>query len=191
MWTCHAGLRVRVFRHDQCVHETLRFQTRSGELRVRRDAGRLVLDFPARPATPCAALEELARALGADPTEVYRAEDYLVVLASEVDVRALQPDFALVREIECRGIIVTAPGRDCDFVSRFFAPRVGILEDPATGSSHCTLTPYWSRRLDKAKLRARQVSARGGEFWCEDRGERVLIAGHAALVMEGTLILPR
>jgi len=97
----------------------------------------------------------------------------------------LRPDFAALTTLEQYGTIVTAPGDDCDFVSRFFAPRVGVPEDPVTGSAHCTLVPYWAERLGKTRLHARQVSARGGELFCELRGERVGIAGHAVLYLRG------
>jgi predicted PhzF superfamily epimerase YddE/YHI9 len=113
-----------------------------------------------------------------------------VVFESEAQVRALRPDMAKLAALPLLGLIATAPGSDSDFVSRFFAPAVGIDEDPATGSSHCTLAPYWSKRLGKKSLFARQVSRRGGELWCEDRGDRVLIAGHAVKFLEGEIALP-
>jgi len=102
-------------------------------------------------------------------------------------VRALAPDMARVAALDRMAVIATAPGRDCDFVSRFFAPAVGIPEDPVTGSAHCTLVPYWAERLGRSRLFARQVSRRGGELWCEHRGDRVSIAGHAALYLTGTI----
>jgi predicted PhzF superfamily epimerase YddE/YHI9 len=105
-------------------------------------------------------------------------------------VRALQPDFARVKALGFHAVCVTAPGRECDFVSRFFAPMVGVPEDPVTGSAHCMLVPYWARRSGKRTLHARQVSARGGELFCEDLGERVIIAGHAAPYLEGTIEVP-
>ena len=109
------------------------------------------------------------------------------VLASAREVRELKPDTRALARIDARGIIVTAPGEDCDFVSRFFAPRVGVDEDPVTGSAHCKLIPYWSKRLGKRELFARQVSARGGELWCVDRGDRVTIAGCGVMFLEGTI----
>ncbi len=123
------------------------------------------------------------------PRDVYRAEDYLVVYDSESDVRAIEPDFRLLESLDLRGAIVTAPGDEVDFVSRYFAPGAGIDEDPVTGSAHCTLTPYWSARLKKSRLHARQVSTRGGELWCEDRGERVTIAGEAVEYLTGTITI--
>ncbi|PKN29615.1 MAG: hypothetical protein CVU64_07315 [Deltaproteobacteria bacterium HGW-Deltaproteobacteria-21] len=115
------------------------------------------------------------------------AEDILVILDNEKSVRDLQPDFAALGRVECRGVIVTAKGDRSDFVSRFFAPRVGIPEDPVTGSAHCVLVPYWAKVLGKKNLHALQVSKRGGELFCEDRGERVRIAGKAVLYLEGTI----
>jgi PhzF family phenazine biosynthesis protein len=113
---------------------------------------------------------------------------WLCVLRRAADVRDLQPDHAHLAQIRPGRIIVTAPGDgDCDFVSRFFAPDAGIPEDPVTGSAHCTLTPYWSERLGKPSLHARQVSARGGELWCTMAGDRVKIAGHAVTYLRGTL----
>jgi predicted PhzF superfamily epimerase YddE/YHI9 len=111
----------------------------------------------------------------------------MAVFATEQDIRALQPDMAAVAKLAGYGLIVTAPGTDSDFVSRFFAPQSGVPEDPVTGSAHCTLIPYWSKRLGKVRLHARQVSQRGGELWCEDRGERVTIAGYAASYLVGQI----
>ena len=102
-------------------------------------------------------------------------------------MRALTPNSEQVAAFDRFAVIVTAPGESCDFVSRFFAPGAGVAEDPVTGSAHCTLVPYWSKRLGKTKLTARQLSARGGELSCEDRGERVVIAGKAALYLEGAI----
>ena len=131
--------------------------------------------------------ETLAGALGKSPREILCSRDYLAIYDSEDEVRALHPDFEKLKTLDRLGVIVTAPGRTADFVSRFFAPGAGIPEDPVTGSAHCTLTPYWANRLDKSKLRASQVSARGGELFCELRGNRVLIAGRCVRYMEGTI----
>lgn len=165
----------------------LKFQSRSGELAVERDGDRYAMDFPALPAAECAVDPGLVAALGARPKVVLGARDYLCVFDSEDEVRALAPSMEKLAAIDRFAVIATAPGRDCDFVSRFFAPAQGVPEDPVTGSAHCTLTPYWSRRLGKKQLFARQVSRRGGEIWCEDRGKRVRIAGHAVKVMEGQI----
>ena len=168
----------------------VRFHSRSGVLTVARAGELLTLDFPSRPPTTCDAPEALLRGLGTLPVEVMKARDYLAAFASEAEVRALQPDFAELATLDCLGIIATAPGDDCDFVSRFFAPGAGVNEDPVTGSAHCTLIPYWARRLDKTKLFARQVSQRGGELLCELAGERVRIGGKAALYLRGEIFLP-
>jgi PhzF family phenazine biosynthesis protein len=164
------------------------FLSRSGPLRVTMEGERLVLDFPSRPPTAAdATLAALAAALGRRPQAALASRDHFAVYASAAELRALRPDMAAVAALERPGVIVTAPGDDCDFVSRFFAPALGIPEDPVTGSAHCTLVPYWAARLGRSSLFARQLSARGGELWCQDRGERVSIAGHAALYLEGTI----
>jgi PhzF family phenazine biosynthesis protein len=168
------------------------FATRSGTLTVtREEGGLLAMDFPARPPTRCAPPAGLAEALGARPRETLQgSRDLLAVFDTEAEVRALAPDMARLSALEVFAVVPTARGQDCDFVSRFFGPRVGVPEDPVTGSSHCSLVPYWAQVLGKRSLFARQVSARGGELHCEAQGERVRIAGHAALYLEGTLRLP-
>ncbi|HEY7304503.1 MAG TPA: PhzF family phenazine biosynthesis protein [Bryobacteraceae bacterium] len=174
----------------QELHEpgdTIRFETKSGELSVRRDKDRLVLDFPARPPHRITPDPTLVSALGGNPVEVLAAHDYLVCYQSEEEVRSLSPDMEALKKIDCFAFIVTGPGHECDFVSRFFAPAKGIPEDPVTGRAHCTLIPYWASRLGKTTLFARQVSARGGELWCKLAGDRVEIAGQAALFLRGTI----
>ena len=163
------------------------FRSRSGELRVRRDGDLLTLDFPSRPPQSVTATDDLVEGLGRPPREVWAARDYLAVFDSEDEVRALAPDFGRLARVDRFAVIVTAPGRQVDFVSRFFAPKQGIPEDPVTGSAHCTLVPYWSRRLGKKRLHAVQVSAREGELFCEDRGERVAISGRAVRYLQGTI----
>jgi len=173
--------------------ESVRFETRkAGTLTVTRRGDRLAMDFPARPPKQTANLGDVISALRAKPLEILAARDGFVVFASEADVAALTPDFAKVAELDCLGLIATAPaqpGSGWDFVSRFFAPRHNINEDPVTGSAHCTLVPYWAKKLGKTKLAARQISQRGGELWCEDRGERVEIAGQCVRFMDGTIRL--
>lgn len=173
------------------VRQAVRFASRSGELVVTRQEGRYVLDFPARPPSPCAPHPRLVDALGTQPLQVLAARDYLVIYRDEEEVRSLQPDLRLLSEMDRFAVTVTAPGREVDFVSRFFAPAQGVPEDPVTGSAHCTLIPYWSRRLGKTILTARQISARGGELFCEDRGERVFIGGDAVLYLEGRIDVDR
>ncbi|MFZ5516163.1 MAG: PhzF family phenazine biosynthesis protein [Candidatus Zhuqueibacterota bacterium] len=169
--------------------EALKFQTRSGLLVVQRQANRLTLDFPSQPALPCPVPDALIQGLGQKPERVLLARDYLVVFQSEQMVKALHPDMEKFMELNALGVIATARGEQMDFVSRFFAPKVGIPEDPVTGSAHCTLIPYWSRQLNKTTLHARQISARGGELFCEDCGDRVKIAGEAVLYSEGHINL--
>jgi PhzF family phenazine biosynthesis protein len=180
-----------IFNEIEVGRTEVRFRSQSGPLRVSAEGPRLALDFPSRPPEPADdSLEALAGALGRRPDRALASRDALAVFGSEDEVRSLRPDMARVAALRRLGVIATAPGRDCDFVSRFFAPGVGVTEDPVTGSAHCTLVPYWSARLGKRSLFARQVSPRGGELWCEDRGERVSIAGHCAKYLEGTIELP-
>jgi len=163
------------------------FHSQSGPLTVRRDGERLTLDFPVSPPEACAPPPALEAGLGARPREVFKARDYMAVFDSAAQVRALVPRMDQLASLAARGTIVTAPGDGVDFVSRFFAPGAGIPEDPVTGSAHCTLIPYWAKRLGRTRLVAHQVSARGGELICEDRGERVAIGGRAVLYLEGTI----
>jgi PhzF family phenazine biosynthesis protein len=165
------------------------FETKSGRLTVSRENDLFSLDFPARPPSPCDAYPGLVPALGGRPETILAADDYLVVYGSEDEVRALKPSMEALLNIDKFATIVTAPGKQADFVSRFFAPSKGIPEDPVTGRAHCTLIPYWSKRLGKKKLHALQVSPRGGELWCEDRGDRVTISGRAVRFLEGTICL--
>ena len=167
--------------------EAVSFGSKSGELRVTRNGDRLTLDFPAWPPARREVGEALTRALGAVPREVWESHDVMAVYDSEDDVRRLEPDMGRLAVLDGFAVIATAPGRTADFVSRFFAPRQGIPEDPVTGRAHCTLVPYWARRLGKPRLHAVQLSRRGGELFCEDRGDRVAISGHAVQFLEGTI----
>lgn len=164
------------------------FDTKSGELTVTREGERLWMDFPADPPAPAPCPDALREGLGRPPMEVHAAADYLAVFESEEVVRALRPDFRALAKLDRRGVIVTAPGRKADFVSRFFAPNCGVDEDPATGTAHCTLAPFWSGRLGKKKMLAHQVSARGGVIHCEPRGARVRLGGQAVLYLEGSIV---
>lgn len=171
--------------------EKIDFETLSGTLSVERCDGLLWLDFPSRPPAPVDVHPLLIEALGVMPVAIQAARDYLVVYPSEDDVRGLVPDMRLLKRVDDRfAVIATAPGRDCDFVSRFFAPRQGVDEDPVTGSAHCTLTPYWAKRLNKKMLTARQISPRVGELTCIDEGERVRIGGVGVLYLRGEIELP-
>ncbi|WP_095158513.1 PhzF family phenazine biosynthesis protein [Pseudomonas sp. Irchel 3E13] len=170
--------------------ETLRFFTRSGELRVSRNGALLAMDFPLKQPQPQTPPAGLAEALGCRIEALYRCDDYIVVVESQAVVEGLQPDFAALARYDVRGVAVTAPGTDVDFVSRWFGPQVGVNEDPVTGSAHTALAPYWAERLGKRSLRARQGGARRGELQCDvqDNG-RIIISGQAALYLRGTLYL--
>jgi PhzF family phenazine biosynthesis protein len=169
---------------------SVKFQSRSGPLVAAKRGATIELDFPSRPPGPSPMPKELVQALGKMPREVLRARDYFAVFDSQAEVAALKPDMELLSQLDCLGIIVTAQGKDADFVSRFFAPRAGIPEDPATGSSHCSLIPYWAERLKKTELFARQISPRGGEMYCRHLGERVGIGGRAVIYSRGQLEIP-
>jgi PhzF family phenazine biosynthesis protein len=174
----------------------LRFSTLSGVLTVvRGDDGQLWMDFPAWPARPAPNYQALAKAFGDVRFETYKSADILAVLETEETVRNLRPDFEALKKVEAEagmpdnsfGVIITAPGSDCDFVSRYFAPNAGINEDPVTGRSHCLLTPYWSNRLGRSKMTARQLSRRGGQLWVEEAGARVKIGGRVKLYLSGQI----
>ena len=165
------------------------FETQSGTLIVTREGGLLAMDFPSRKPERCEAPENLVKALQTDPNEVFCSRDFLVVYENEEIIKSIRPDMELLKKLDLLGVIVTAPGKDVDFVSRFFAPKVGVPEDPVTGSAHCTLIPYWANRLKKKKLHALQLSSRCGELFCEDMNDRVKIAGSAALYLKGTIFI--
>ncbi len=167
--------------------QRLRFHTKSGTLGVDRRGDLYALDFPARPPIRHSVDPSLVPALGARPQLVLGGWVYLCVYETPEQVRALTPRMEQLAAVDRFAVIATAPGSDCDFVSRFFAPSQGIPEDPVTGSAHCTLIPYWSKRLGKNRMFARQLSQRGGELWCEDRGDRVGIAGRAVKFFEGEI----
>jgi predicted PhzF superfamily epimerase YddE/YHI9 len=180
-----------LFTERNFAGDTIRFHSRSGLLLVSRAGEVFTLDFPARPPEACEPPEALLCGLGRRPAHVFKSRDYLAVFATEAEVRALAPDFVALKTLDCLGVIATAPGGDSDFVSRFFAPAAGIDEDPVTGSAHCTLVPYWSQRLGKTTLFARQVSRRGGELFCRLAGDRVHIGGKAVLYLRGEIVLDK
>lgn len=170
--------------------ETARFATRSDELRASRSGDLVELDFPAKPEQPAEPPENLLEALRVKPLYLGRnVFDYLLLLDSEEAVRAVSPNFALLRSVTVRGVIVTAPSArpEFDFVSRFFAPAVGVDEDPVTGSAHCCLGPFWAARLGKNDLVGHQVSARGGVVNVRVAGDRVFLGGRAVTVLRGEL----
>ena len=186
----HATLATAFVLFELHGGDRLRFQSASGPLSVRRDDKMLTLDFPVLPVSGYGGPREAIDALGVAPDEVHGREHLLfAVYRDERVVRELRPDFTRLGKLDLRAL-VTAPGDDVDFVSRFFAPSEGIDEDPVTGSAHCSLIPYWAARLNKTSLRARQVSARGGELDCELLGERVSIGGRAVRYLEGIITIP-
>jgi len=173
----------------------LSFRTQSGILNVSKENDLLCLDFPSRPVTQCSMYQTFIDAFNVNPVAVYKAVDFLVLFDSEETLRNIQPDFIVLKQIKTEamvendsfGIIVTAVGNECDFVSRFFAPNAGIDEDPVTGRAHCSLIPFWSGKTGKNKLSARQLSKRGGVLFCEDCGERVKISGKAVRYLSGNI----
>lgn len=177
-----------LFRYLDYPYDEIRFASRSGVLRVTREQDRLTLDFPADRLTRVEAFPELKAAFSEEPQEVYKGKtDYMLVLADEAQILNLQPDIRAIARIPARGVIVTAKGNEVDFVSRFFGPQSGIDEDPATGSAHTTLTPYWAQRLGKNELTAVQLSSRRGYFTCTWQGDRVAISGQARCYMVGEI----
>ena len=177
-----------VFHHLRPDADSIAFDTRSGRLDVARDEDGLTMDFPALAAEPVETPADLSAGLGAAPVAVFADMDYLALFETEAQIRAIAPDMtALTRLDERRGVIVTAPGESADFVSRFFCPRLGVPEDPVTGSAHCMLAPFWAERLGKTTMHAHQVSARGGVVHCTVAGERVRLAGRAVQYLEGTI----
>jgi PhzF family phenazine biosynthesis protein len=171
--------------------EAIRFETKSGRLVCRQDGKWITMDFPALESTPASPPPGLLDALGVTTIHVARSRfDYLIQVKSEDDVRAAHPDFRALRLVDTRGVILTAPSADpeFDFVSRFFAPAVGVDEDPVTGSAHCCLGVYWSRLLERSSLNARQISARGGIVRVQVRGDRVVLGGQAVTMHRGELL---
>ena len=171
--------------------ETARFLTKSGELSAAQSGGWIEMDFPATPVEPLTASVDWVAILGVQPTIVGKTRfDLFVEMDSEADVRQLRPNLAALAALPHRGLIATARSSErFDFVSRFFAPAVGIDEDPVTGSAHCALTPYWSRKIGRRQLHAFQASSRGGEVRVTDNGDRVGIAGQALTVFRAQLLI--
>ncbi|MDY7032239.1 MAG: PhzF family phenazine biosynthesis protein [Thermodesulfobacteriota bacterium] len=169
--------------------EKIIFESKSGELIVFCESEWLVMDFPSQPPVLCDTPEGMVKAFGRNPLEVLKSEDYLAVFETEEVIRSLEPDYDLLKRLDLRGVIATARGDCVDFVSRFFAPKYGIDEDPVTGSAHCALTPYWANTLNKSKFIAKQVSKRGGELICELKDDRVFISGKAVQYLEGKIII--
>jgi len=174
--------------------DTVQFETRqSGILTVRKNVDLFAMDFPALFPKRCDEVpDSLVCALGPGPrpSELWEVNDiYVALYESEADIQNMRPDFSRLELLHPAVVAVTAPGKKVDFVSRYFKPSYGMPEDPATGSAHCALTPYWAQRLGKSKLHARQLSERGGELWCEMTGDRVILKGNAVLTMRGELVI--
>ena len=171
------------------LQKDLLFYSKSGELLITRDGDKFKLNFPSRmPVRVTDYPEALLTGLDiADPLGVYKSRDYVVEVATEKEVLNLKIDMSLLNQVNTVGIIVTAPGKDCDFVSRFFAPNCGIAEDPVTGSAHSTLIPFWAEKLNKNTLHAKQLSKRGGELWCENMGDRVTMSGNCVFYMKAEI----
>ena len=167
--------------------DAITFDSRSGYLQVSRNGDLLVLDFPAQPQTPCETPVQIQHAFGVEPIACLKGEDYLVVFEDQEELLSADPNLELLRELDGRGVIITSRSQSYDFVSRFFAPKFGIDEDPVTGSSFTQLAPYWTEQLGRSKLFAKQLSSRGGEVVCELKGDRVLIAGEAVKYMQGEI----
>jgi PhzF family phenazine biosynthesis protein len=171
----------------------MRFETRSGRLTVTRGSDSFLLDFPTwslKPIENPTVGSAVGKAMGCDPRELWASVPYLAVYDSAAEVAALAPDLKAVAELDLDGVLATAPGENgIDYVSRYFAPAAGIPEDPATGSSHCALMPYWSRRLNRRRLVGRQISRRGGDFRCELVGDRVHIGGQAVCYLKGSIVV--
>lgn len=187
----HATLAAAYVLYNHLGYEEalIRFQSQSGPLTISREGDLICLDFPSwMPQRLTEYPEELIPGLKLSAyVGVYKKRDYIIELETEQDVLNVRPDFSLLNKIDVIGIIITAPGKNCDFVSRFFAPNCGIPEDPVTGSSHSQLIPFWSEKLNKKNMHAKQLSARGGEIWCEQKGDRVIMKGKAAFYMKGEI----
>ena len=167
----------------------INFATRSGNLSVKRRDGLLEMNFPAATPQPHPQSEALTAGLGRQPIEVLCAFDYIAVFEDEAEVRRIDPDFTILSKLDLRGVAITSRGSDTDFVSRFFAPKLAVQEDPVTGSAHCELAPFWLERTGINPLSARQVSKRGGTLECEVVGDRVLLRGSAVTIMESVIFL--
>ncbi len=178
-----------LFNHLDYDEKQITFSSASGELRVTTTNGKITLDFPSTPPSQVETVPELTQGLGLEPTEVHKSRDYLALFESEDDILSIAPDFDILMKLDSLGVIITAQGKNSDFVSRFFAPAVGINEDPVTGSAHTTLIPFWAERLNKKILHAFQLSERKGEIFCELSGDRVKIGGYAVTFLKGEIIL--
>ena len=163
------------------------FDSLSGKLTVKKIGDKFTLDFPLQKPTECEIPSKLIDGLGKKPIACYKNEDYLAVYKKQSDILNITPDFNILKQLDLRGLIITAPGIEFDFISRFFVPKLGIDEDPVTGSAHTQLTPYWAKKLNKLKLKAKQVSSRGGVLYCEQKHDRAMITGSSVLYLKGQI----
>lgn len=179
-----------LYNHLGFSEDRISFQSRSGILNVSREGELLVLDFPANMPQRSSLPTDFVQALNITPIQCYRGkEDYLLLYKSQQEIESLIPDFRRLEKTDARAVIVTAPGDKCDFVSRFFAPRVGVDEDPVTGSAHTVLIPFWAEKLSKTEMNARQLSRRGGLIFCRLKGDRVDIGGKAVTYLKGEITI--
>jgi PhzF family phenazine biosynthesis protein len=178
-------------RHLNYPLSSIKFQSKSGELMVSVDGKLLTLNFPSRKPEPCEAPQIILDAIQVEPTKVLKSRDYMLVFENEEIIRNLRPNQNIINRINLDpgGVIVTSPGKDVDFVSRYFTPQASIFEDPVTGSAHCSLIPYWGEKLGKESMLALQLSPRVGKLFCKNLGERVLISGEAVTYLEGYIII--
>ncbi len=180
-----------IARHLGYPAPLIKFQSKSGVLTVAVDERRLTLDFPARKPVPGDIPPIILEAMQAKPVETLKSRDVVLVYETEDIIRRMEPNQSLLNQIDLDpgGVVITAPGDEVDFVSRYFTPQASIFEDPVTGSAHCSLIPYWSEKLGKKRMLAWQVSPRGGKLFCENLGERVLISGAAVTYMQGSIMI--
>ena len=169
--------------------DSVSFKTQSGELFANRIGDKVEIDFPSRIPEKCIPHPDLISAIGIEPISVFKSRDYLLLYESEEVIHSIKPDMVKLMNLDCLGVIVTAAGNKYDFVSRFFAPRAGVPEDPVTGSAHSTLIPFWAERLKKDKMTAKQLSQRGGELLCTNLGDRVLMAGNCVIYSKGEIFI--
>ena len=170
-------------------NQAIQFDSKSGILVVTKQDDWLTLDFPKQPPVYCETPKEIVEAFNKEPIECMMSEDIIAVFENEIDIESANPNFEQLKKLDSRGVIITAKSMRYDFVARFFEPKYGIPEDPVTGSAYTQLAPYWASKLGKQKFKAKQLSSRGGELYCEILGDRVLISGKATKYMEGKITI--
>lgn len=178
-----------LFNYLNYKEKVIKFRTKSGVLEVSKKGDLIELNFPSRMPQPCEVPEALLKGLNFPPAKVLKSRDYFLVYENEEIIAQIVPDFKFLNQLDAVGVIVTAASKEVDFVSRFFVSNSVIAEDPVTGSAHCNLIPYWAKELKKTSLTAKQLSARGGELFCEDKKDRVTMAGNAFLYLKGEYYL--